>query len=287
MAPRNQLLNRSKALFAGRDEGAYTLPADLMSYWDAIPRLREMQVAANQRAMAADPGAVRSRLAALLPDAVRKGNVPDGWIEDLNRAQEAQIRAGAEYAVLGEAVGLAESLLVRVINSSADELITDNLRPAMDEVLDGVRKAIEAAKGDPTTLPPRALARADKPVRDAFVVIEEAAERYGLIRSAQTAIQSVTGDVDADAWALFAEFKNLPALWPNFAWRQPGNVPPWPREAAPRMVWLLRPEVGVWMPTSVECNDAYTQYVRFAGTNNPRMEGIRAMPVEPTSVLTK
>ncbi len=275
MAPRNQLLNRSKALFAGHDEGAYTLPADLISYRDAILRLREMQTAANQRAMDADPGAVRSGSRPCSRTPFGRATSRTAGSRTSTGRRRRRSRPVPKPPCSTRPSGSRRASLVRAVTSSAFDLIETCLRPAMDDVLGKVRKAVEAAKGDPTTLPPRALARADKPVRDAFVIVEEAAERYGLIRSAQSALQMVTGDVDADAWALFHEINNLPALWPNYAWRNPAVVPPWPKEAAPRMVWLVRPEVGVWMPTSVELSDAYSRYVTTARTLNPRVRDDR------------
>jgi hypothetical protein len=269
MAPRNKEYNRAAAIYEGLDAGVYTLPADLLAHREGIARIRAALVAANEEAFAADPGAVRSRLARLLPNAARKGDLPTGWVADLREAQDTQVRAGTEAAVLDEALGLAENQLVRAVDDLADEVITDHLRPVLEDIIAKIRKATASA-GDVPWEMPRLLARAPKNVRDAFAAVEEEAERYSVIRRAQFTLHLVTADVEENAWSLMSEIRNLPLLWPQYASRMPAIAPPWPKDRNARMVWLTRPEVEVWMPTSVDLNDAYTAYAR-PRQNAPRM----------------
>ena len=104
-------------------------------------------------------------------------------------------------------------------------MITEHLRPVLEDVLAKVRKATEAA-GDVPWEMPRLLARAPKTVRDAFATVEEAVDRYSILRRAQFALRLVTGDVEDDAWSRMHEIQNLPPLWPQNApgARQPPAV---------------------------------------------------------------
>ncbi len=261
MAPRNKEYNRAAGIFAGYDAGHYTLPAGLLAHRDGIARIKAAHALANKEAFAADPGAVRSRLARMIPDAARKGDLPKGWVADLRAAQDTQVRAGTEAAVLDEALGLAENQLVRAVDDLADEVITGHLRPVLADILAKIRKATQSA-GDVPWEMPRLLARAPKNVRDAFASVEEEAERYSVIRRAQFTCHLVTAAVEEDAWFLMSEIRNLPLLWPQYASRVPAIAPPWPKDGNARMVWLTRPEVEVWMPTTVDLNDAYMSFAR-------------------------
>ena len=213
MAPRNKEYNRATAIFGGFDAGTHTLPAALLAHRDGIARIKAALGVANEVSFAADPGAVRSRLARMIPDAARKGDLPAGWVEDLRAAQDTQVRAGTEAAVLDEALGLAEHQFVRAVDHLADEIIVGHLRPVLDDILAKVRK-VAAVGGVPYDMP-RLLAKASKPIRDAFAEAEEQAERYGAIRNAQAIVRALANDVDPEALSLFSEFRNLPVLWPT------------------------------------------------------------------------
>ena len=196
MAPRNKEYNRATTIFGGFDAGVHTLPAELCERRDAIARIRAALAAANGASFVADPGGVRSRLARMIPDAARKGDLPVGWVEELQVAQDTQVRAGTEAAVLDEALSLAENQLVRAVDDLADEIIVGHLRPVLEDILTKVRK-VAAVEGVPYDMP-RLLAKASKPIRDAFAEAEEQAERYSAIRSAQAVVRVLANDVDPE-----------------------------------------------------------------------------------------
>ena len=264
MPVRNPQYNRAKPVFDGADTGAYTLPADLLGYRDAVTRLRAEMVAANERAEAANPGGVRSGMARNLTVMARKGALPLGWVDSLRAAQDAQAKATTEAMLLDEALGYAESAVIRAMGDYSNEVIDTHLRPVLLDIVAKVRRAMDGVTDVPWT-EPRLIARAPKRVRDALVVVEEQQVRYEAIRRAESAIQLVTEDVDSDAWHIH-EIKNLPDLWPMQNWRNNANVPPWPKDALARLAWVCSKDVEVWMPTSAECQDAWARWMRQSAT---------------------
>ena len=267
---RNVQVNRIRPVFAGMDEGMHTLPDGYVAFRKSLARLTAAQQQVSAEWTATDPNAIQSRLTNDLPVLARESDLPSGWEDDLVEATRLRQRIEIKHVTLLDAVSKAESNLVRATDDYADEIIVEHLRPVLDDVIAKVRKATDGR----TDLPweqPRLLARMDKATRDAFASVEDQYARYAAIRRTQHALNTITADVDEEAWSLFNFIRNLPALWPSYAYRSAANNPPWPTDQNAMLVWSCQPDVDLWLPTSVEINDRYAQHRGGANAIRPRM----------------
>lgn len=273
MPSRNPELSRTQPVFAGFDEGHYDLPQDLLAARRSVVRLEDAYRVATAAYGATDPARIIGRLTTDLPVVARNGDLPPDWVQELLSAQQAQSRASAELTVLSDAIDAARADIVGSVRDMADEVITDYLRPALEDTLAKVAKWSEVAARVPWDQTGR-LAKADKAVRDTFALVEEANVRYAAIRSAQVSLRLVSGEPEQAAWDLFSEIRNLPALWPNHAWRVAGNRPPWPADHLARLVWLASPGVETWLPTAHECDRLYAEHAAVNAVHQPGVVGV-------------
>ena len=239
----------------GREVGGYSLPDVLLAAHDAAKRVAGLALPPYERVHFADAGA------GLVEQAAR-GEEPDvaGLLDGLRGAvAEADARRLAELALV-EAGEVAATRLVSAVRATADETITEHLRPAFESTLDDARRAV-ADLGTYPPVPAELLAAPTK-VRNAYGRLGELAHRLNLIRRARTTIIGVTGrTADRDVNGMFATFED-PLVFFG------GNPPPfsaripWPTEPIAALVWVATATDAAaarpWLPTVSQQDDAWS-----------------------------
>jgi hypothetical protein len=282
MSPiRNPRYQQAKVVFDIAAGGSFDLPPALPPFLDAVGRLRLALAAAGKAAEDANPGGVRARLGVSLASLAKEGDLPKGWVDELIVAQAEQVRAGTQQMVVDDALGRAESALVKAVIDYSSVIVEDSLRPVLDDIVAKVRAAVDGATEPLPFDSPGKLARASRAVRDAYAEVEQQQVRYSDIRRCQSQLQMLTGDADPDAYGAFHELRNMTAIWPTRVWQVAGNTPPWPKDPLARLVWVCTEPREVWMPTGYEIEEAQAAYLQGRALL-PRQEGIQAMPVAPS-----
>lgn len=240
-------LNRLEGLFRGADQGAYVLPSDLTRLRAAVETLAAPVEAEH-------PGQVEARLAAVMADAAVAGEDPRDVLELLDAHQAVEVVRLANR-VRQRAAELTVDRLRDAVESAAEILIVECLRPALDAVLDDAGKVADTV-GASTAWPETLTIPAGSSRRE----LEPLSERYAAIRGARRALTQVGIRPSADIeYAIFGEFMNLPDVWPNFRTRR---NPPWPPDPVGRLLWLAVGPAMPWLPTPAEQDQAYLRYVR-------------------------
>ena len=151
----------------------------------------------------------------------------------------------------------AADRLVSAVRATADETITDHLRPAHDDVLEQARAAVADLDGHPPV--PVELINASAKVRKAYGRLGELAHRLDLIRRARSTIIGITGQTaNHDVNGLFAAFANPLVFWggqpPPFGARIPA-----PADPVARLAWLVTDAAPAeaWLPTLAEADAAW------------------------------
>jgi len=256
----------TRVIYELSDAGHYTLPDDLCRWRAGVDDLRARLRDAQNRASAADPGGVQSRIVNALPDWAAKGEVPADWVSDVLEAQTTQARAMAEANGLDDAVSKAESRLVRMTVDAADEILVEHLRPVLARVVEAVRKATKGVSVPWDS--PSQLARSNTAVRTAWAAVEDANVTYEALRRCQTQLQMLTADAEPDAFGSYHELRNINEVWNNRAWSQ--STPPWPSNPLARLVWVCTEPRVVWLPTGSEVMEVWLAEQGKKG-NQPRV----------------
>ncbi len=141
--------------------------------------------------------------------------------------------------------------LTSAVSTRAEEIVTDFLRPAFEDVLAKAKPAAEALKAYGSDPDPSLLIAAPQTERDAFGILQQLADRYAQIQSARANLQRISPAPVHDTAARFREFKNLPDVWPGVGSSFQGR-PPWPESGVGRLVWICNGEAEPWFPTAAE-----------------------------------
>jgi hypothetical protein len=244
-------------VLAGHDAGFFPLPAEVLADRRADAVLNAALGEINTQLRAANPAAVRTRIAAEVIELARTGDLPGGYELEFVAEQEKLARLSAAQSILAEArrdlIDKAPWEAMRL----SEAILKDYLRPALNTVLDGVRSGVGLA----TAIPwgnQSALLRAREEVREYYDLLTTAADHYAAIRDAQGRLHDLTGHPSKEAFHRFAELRNMRDVWPQ---RDSGaqsirGHAPWPDDRIERMVWLVTSAAEPWLPTAVECEAA-------------------------------
>jgi hypothetical protein len=162
---------------------------------------------------------------AALIDAAEDDPKTVGW---LGQNLSVSVHDGARQTAAAQLPG--------VVQQHADEILTDHLQPALDEITTATR---DAAKVLPIEADDRQLLLADLKVRRLWSDLDGLTHRYSLVRAAQHEALTASGQQaeDEDEWAAYDD---MVAVWPGWSMRTAyrGNpTPPWPTDPRQFLLW--------------------------------------------------
>ncbi|MGW0169195.1 hypothetical protein ACWDWT_29080 [Streptomyces sp. NPDC003343] len=179
----------------------------------------------------------------------------DQWNQ--TRLDDAQAR---------ELAGRANALMVQVAYGSAEEILTEHLQPALDELIDQVRAdrktvgryANEAA-------PSIAMLEESDKVREALVRLHSLVPTYGALRTSWEICRKRSFREASDPLGLrspLTEVANMPELFADWEPATHGRTPwPWSANALHiKLGWILDNGGRIWLPTADQQTDAYNRY---------------------------
>ena len=263
-------------LFEHWRAGHFTLPDGLIAQGRGYMALRAAAREAAQRydglrlqSLAAKH---QARLDALISATVTAGRLPADPLAALlaleREAEEAEkaarlLREASERA----AVALEGSII-------ADTIILEHLRPAFDELIEGVRAiAPDLANIDVTST--AAVSAAGPKAASAFLALSAAAARYAAIMGARRALRRAGGPGYADAHDFFSDTAAIPAgqVIPTVGARLRGAGP---SEPLSRLIWLAGPDGKPTLATLSEQDDRARRYGRYLAALSESMGGRRS-----------
>ena len=234
--------------------GGYTLPAELL---DAHAIYRRMRALTAPEPPPLDLDAAAARLL----DQVAAGHDADPLaagreLDDADRDRQAVIRAGQ---LLAAGIEQAATAATTLADGLTERIITDHLRPALDELHYQARQTAAALTG--YGLDPHTLVTAPAKVRAAYGRLPELAARRRVILHARRLVNVVGHRTPRhDRGGLFATFANPLHFHP--AWQHPAPVPPipFPTGEVDTLLWIVSDEVAPaqpWLPTVAEQDAAW------------------------------
>jgi hypothetical protein len=244
----NHTVIRLRHLFAGADEGYFTLPVQVIEARTAAEVLKQAAVAPQR--------GNEEELAVKLADAAAKGKLPAGWQDELRPRTLAAEYHNAAASVLRAARDRVDDRVLSVTLDLADTILAEHLRPKLDEAVALVRPHADDATDLPWGVPTRMFAPEYAPVVDA---LGKGAAIYFAVRRGQSVLREARGVPEDEAHLYFGEFRSgIRSHWPTYR-TQRQTRPPWDNLEGPaRFAWLVAnmPD-DLWMPTADECDDAY------------------------------
>lgn len=182
-------------------------------------------------------------------------------------ALAAEVAKGPGRTDPNEVAHLEHRAAATVAYGAGDQVITGHLRPALDRHLAGFTADVAtlggwAERSEPTS----ELLYQPEAVREAFLRHIATGQWYGAIRAAYRVLRRPDCADPAGVDSLLAEVANIADILPN--WTAIGqhtsrgfNAPPWQGTAAHlRLGWLVRAGARIWLPTTVEHNQAWTRW---------------------------
>jgi hypothetical protein len=253
-------IEHAETIVAGQQAGAYSLPESVLAAHRARAALLE-ELDRVQRA--GSPTAFAETLEELktgLIEAARAGKEFPDYVRPIAEARLAEeARVDVLERVLGPAAATLGQALWTGVLRAAEGIVTDHLRPALEAVLEDARKPAATLAGKPVT--PDVLDIVAAPLRKAYRELEQAAERYDAIRRARARLESM-GYLPTDPEArAFLEFRRFDEIWPDFRKREHRSDAPWPADPAGRLAWAITSGAEPWMPTVVELDARWREYV--------------------------
>lgn len=266
MFERNKTFSSLRHVIEVHRAGAFDLPAEVIDSFVTAERLDAERRSPRPRRLKEARNAV---FESMLDAASAGGPFP----EPLSLADAvAYDQAVAVFEdLLDRATTAAQSAFVELVTDRVDELVVKFLRPAFDQALDDARAAVSALDGVPFAA--EALLSAPKAARDAYVRLEEIADRVQVVRAARRALMVLDPPAE-DERDTFGELRNLPDVHPAF--RKLG-APPWPTGRREYLRWLVTSDAEPWLPTKAEQVARYRQYNAdaIAARQNGRMPSPR------------
>lgn len=229
--------------------GGYTLPAEVT---DAVRTWRRVEALTT-----AEPKpSTTDTAAAQLVSATAAGEPVDlaALGSAIREADEARHAHAAAVSILSEAREQAGNAAVHVTIDLTDRIITDHLRPALEDVYELARKAASDLGGH--SLEPRDLLAAPAKVRSAYLGLPALVDRHQVIHAARQWVNNLAQRTPAqDTEHRFSEYRDPIALTPG--WKPPARWPavPAPSDPALRLLWLVGEEgqrAKPWLPTTAE-----------------------------------
>ncbi len=240
-----------KSLIEAADAGGYTIPEELADAYARYLTLAGYEVPTTPAATLDD---LAARLAREGVDADPLQLAREYHAAESQRAYETNARALVRQAV-ERAADAATSIGAR----DADLIITERLRPALEEVYDQAREVAASLAG--YGLDTHALITAPGKVRDAYGRLPHlVSRRSAIFRARRWANSLAYHQPQHDVSGLYGEFRTPLALSPG--WSPPSPIPgiPAPTDPTERLLWCVGPEGTVahpWLPTVAEQDAAW------------------------------
>lgn len=249
--------NSTLAKLVGNAEaGGYTLPAELIDAWQTVERVRALDLGVPD-SLAADVAAAQ------VVAAVTSGKTPD-MLEvgrEMHRLESDRQAQGHASRALAEARELAAAAAVSVAVDMTERLISDHLRPALEDVYAKAKESAPALMGFEKRPPYAAPAKAAKAYDD----LDRLAGRRSVIFGARSWVNFIgSRQPQHDPEGMFVEFEHPELLTP---WWNSQGVVRWPglREVAPedpavRLAWVVSDAVAParpWLPTVAEQDEQW------------------------------
>lgn len=292
MEIRNPLLFAG-ILFAGHDDGQWTLPVELLTARDRLNRVVALHEQEHTRTPE-HPHDLTDRLG---------GQVAAGAdidLEPIEAARRDQVDHDDRMRVLNRAREMASNALVTALNATARQTIADHLRPAYDKLVAAMSKDFATVAHIPADAPLSVILTEPKPVRDAAIRIDAAVARYDTLRSAYSLLRKIGDQAETpDGLGWFFETKNTEILWPAITGLMAVNPSdaPWSRGSTrDRLAWFFANGAELWMPTAEEQAQRWLESpigekTKEHQANRANLEGYRQMfdtlpqaqPAEPGS----
>lgn len=268
-------VNKVLTLIRGFEAGYYDLPQEVLAARRALEQIEAARTEANTKYGSIHPGGVQQGVVAAVLANAAKGPLDPAMVQPVLDTTEEQVRLSHWLRILDEAVTQAAYRLPSIAREHADRIIEEGLRPALDKVLASAYAL--HSKVDLRNVPfgnEAALARADKPLRDAFVAVGDLTDTYGVLRSAQATLRDLMGAPSEDAFVRFREVENAYEVMPLLGgYSEPAK--PWDLVPGGKVVWIATtPEARIWMPTADECEFAYLARVSAGGLRKANVDGV-------------
>jgi hypothetical protein len=147
---------------------------------------------------------------------------------------------------LSQATEGLENQLEDAIVGTADDIVTEHLRPALDEVM---TEAVELVRIlAPYGMAHEGLLQAPEEARQARVRFDFVVGRYRVLRDAQVELGALRDQPQREGGRYF-EVRNRDTVAAGY---RPGVVP-WPTDdTLAKLVWFITNGAEVWMPTPAE-----------------------------------
>ena len=269
---RNKQLERielgvsTSAFLKAGESGLLVLPERVADALAAVDRATE----ALQTHVTVDLEAARERYAEQTAEALRKdAPLPSA------KAVEQVAGMARQHEEVRRALTTAEMQLfteLRSVIPSADELVTEHVRPVLLSTYDQARKLLE--RHGPVLGEPADQAITEGPA------VAQAWQEFGKLTTTISELRDLhrrltDSAVVEDARGTYSEWQeppNDPRLWgPRGAVNLASPWRPWPSEPRARLAWLLNSALSVWCPTSSERDQRATEVAEQ--TPRPRPAG--------------
>lgn len=236
------------------EAGHYSLPVELLDSFSTSQRIRALEVPPTPPL---DPETAAARVVADLT----AGREPD--LLAVGRAVSEATAGGQVFdqtqRILGLAIEQAGDAATQLAADLTERIITEHLRPALEDVHEQARQAAAVLAGH--SLDPASLLAAPAKVRNAYLALGPLVSRRSAILTARRGANS-TGQRTAqhDVSGLFALFRRPLAFFPH--WRLPAQIPslPIPDDPTEALLWLVSDEAAAakpWLPTVAEQDAAW------------------------------
>lgn len=236
-------------LYAGHDAGHYTLPADVVKARETYRGIQAMPYPQPPR----NAWETVQDIAVATVDALHNGTkLPDVQaIEDARRAERIYQDA---LDMLGGALDLAAQRARSVLREQSLAVITDHLRPALDETWQ-TYQAAHRALVEHGEIEPRRLLSAPSKVRKASDTCDLMADRYEAIAAARGQMQTVLGiTCPDDPKGKYTLLRNFHTLHPS---RMANMRTAWVGLSTRHYLdWMAQHGGQLWMPTPDEQAEA-------------------------------
>lgn len=236
-------------MLADNEAGVHDLPPEIVASHKALKRLDAELQAHSQTAP--DPIAAETQTVAAIRKAASTGK-PLPAVAVVRETREAHADHEQARRLLAQAREATAADLSGLIQSQAEAIVIDYLRPVHDQLVRDLEAAAAVLPAAPTV---DALMRADDTMRAAWLSLDSVvAKRARLVDTAGRLTRLVP--VEHDHAGEFSYLRNgLRSIWPEY---QVGLKPPWSNtDDRLTLLALIRHGGELWLPTSRERDEAW------------------------------
>ena len=246
--------NALTTLVESAEAGTFTLPADVLDACRTYTRVRAVELT-ELEPLHAETAAAR------LVSAVAAGEGPDlaTLAGEVQRSVTNENVAYQAKGILGEAIEQTGTSATYLAADATERIITDHLRPALEEVHAEAKKVVDALGGH--ALDTHSLLSSPPKVRAAYLSLPSlVSRRLGILNARHLANTLGDRELAHDTQGLYADFANPLAFSPG--WKPPARVAPipWPEDTTAALLWIVSDEVAAakpWLPTVAEQDAAF------------------------------